>query len=216
MRTEPLGGWKRTHSCGALRAADAGQTVTLMGWVFRRRDHGGLIFVDLRDRDGHHPVRLQSGERRRGARQGPSRCAASSSWPCAARWPRARRAPRTRRSPTGAVEVRVSEIKILNDCRPLPFQLDVEGEADVDETLRLKYRYLDMRRPAVLHAFQIRDLLCRAVRDYLHAHGFLEVETPFLTRSTPGGRARLPRAEPAPARAPSTRCRSRPSSSSSS
>ena len=89
--------------------------------------------------------------------------------------------------PTGAVEVHAAELKILNDCRPLPFQLDSEGEAEVDETLRLKYRYLDMRRAPVLKAFQVRDLLCRAVRDYLHEHGFLEVETPFLTRSTPEG-----------------------------
>src|SRR6266511_3893998 len=78
-------------------------------------------------------------------------------------------------------------MRILNDCRPLPFQLDTEDEGDVDETLRLKYRYLDMRRSPVLKAFQVRDLVCRAVRDYLHAEGFLEVETPFLTRSTPEG-----------------------------
>jgi len=89
--------------------------------------------------------------------------------------------------PTGAVEVHASELKVLNDCRPLPFQIDSEGEAEVDETLRLKYRYLDMRRAPVLKAFQVRDLLCRAVRDYLHEHGFLEVETPVLTRSTPEG-----------------------------
>jgi aspartyl-tRNA synthetase len=86
---------------------------------------------------------------------------------------------------TGAVEVRVAEVKILNECRPLPFQVADEGE--VDETLRLKHRYLDMRRPSVLRAFQIRDRVCRAVRDFLHREGFLEVETPFLTRSTPEG-----------------------------
>jgi aspartyl-tRNA synthetase len=86
---------------------------------------------------------------------------------------------------TGAVEVQVSEVKILNESRPLPFRL--EDDAEIDETLRLKYRYLDMRRPHVLHAFQVRDQVCRAVRDYLHAEGFLEVETPFLTRSTPEG-----------------------------
>ena len=78
-------------------------------------------------------------------------------------------------------------MKVLNESRPLPFQIEGATDAEVDETLRLKYRYLDMRRASVLKGFQIRDLLCRAVRDYLHEHGFLEMETPFLTRSTPEG-----------------------------
>jgi len=89
--------------------------------------------------------------------------------------------------PTGEIEIIVSEMKILNESRPLPFQIEGGTDAEVDETLRLKYRYLDMRRAPVLKAFQVRDLLCRAVRDYLHETGFLEVETPFLTRSTPEG-----------------------------
>src|SRR5262249_23847554 len=88
---------------------------------------------------------------------------------------------------TGAIEVRASKIKILNESRPLPFSVDADSGAEADETLRLKYRYLDMRRPTVLRAFQIRDLLCRTVRGYLRDQGFLEVETPFLTRSTPEG-----------------------------
>ncbi len=183
-RVEPMGGWKRTHSCGALRAADAGQTVTLMGWAFRRRDHGGLVFVDLRDREGLTQCVFDPKEapdahdKVEGVR---------AEFVLAVRGTVALRPPGTENSklPTGAVEVRVSEMKILNDSRPLPFQLEDEGE--VDETLRLKYRYLDMRRPSVLKAFQVRDQVCRAVRDYLHAEGFLEVETPFLTRSTPEG-----------------------------
>ena len=183
-RVEPMGGWKRTHGCGALRAADAGQTVTLMGWAFRRRDHGGLVFVDLRDREGLTQCVFDPKEapdahdKVEGVR---------AEFVLAVRGPVALRPPGTENSklPTGAVEVRVSEMKILNDSRPLPFQLEDEGE--VDETLRLKYRYLDMRRPSVLKAFQVRDQVCRAVRDYLHAEGFLEVETPFLTRSTPEG-----------------------------
>ncbi len=183
-RVEPMGGWKRTHGCGALRAADAGQTVTLMGWAFRRRDHGGLVFVDLRDREGltqcvFDPKEApEAHDKVEGVR---------AEFVLAVRGTVALRPPGTENSklPTGAVEVRVSEMKILNDSRPLPFQLEDEGE--VDETLRLKYRYLDMRRPSVLKAFQVRDQVCRAVRDYLHAEGFLEVETPFLTRSTPEG-----------------------------
>ncbi len=184
--TEALGGWKRTHSCGALRPEDVGRSVTLMGWAFRRRDHGGLIFVDLRDREGLTQCIFDP------ACSGDAHAKAESvraEFVLAVRGTVAARPPGTEnpKLATGAVEVSVAEMRILNDCRPLPFQLDTEGEAEVDETLRLKYRYLDMRRPAVLHAFQVRDLLCRAVRDYLHAQGFLEVETPFLTRSTPEG-----------------------------
>ena len=183
-RVEPMGGWKRTHSCGALRAADAGQVVTLMGWAFRRRDHGGLVFVDLRDREGLTQCVFDPKEApdAHGKVEG-----VRSEFVLAVRGTVAPRPPGTEnpKLPTGAVEIRVSEMRILNDSRPLPFQLEDEG--DVEETLRLKYRYLDMRRPPVLRAFQIRDQVCRAVRDYLHSEGFLEVETPFLTRSTPEG-----------------------------
>jgi aspartyl-tRNA synthetase len=185
-QVEPMAGWKRTHSCGALRATDAGKTVTLMGWVFRRRDHGGLIFVDLRDREGITQCVFNPGD-------GPLAHAkvqgVRGEFVVAVRGSVAPRPAGTENAkiPTGAIEVHASELKILNDCRPLPFQIDSEGDSEVDETLRLKYRYLDMRRASVLKGFQIRDLLCRAVRDYLHEHGFLEVETPFLTRSTPEG-----------------------------
>jgi aspartyl-tRNA synthetase len=179
-----MGGWKRTHSCGALRAADAGQVVTLMGWAFRRRDHGGLVFVDLRDREGLTQCVFDPKEApdAHGQVEG-----VRSEFVLAVRGDVAPRPAGTENAklPTGAIELRVREMKILNDSRPLPFQLEDEGE--VEETLRLKYRYLDMRRPAVLKAFQVRDHVCRAVRDYLHAEGFLEVETPFLTRSTPEG-----------------------------
>jgi aspartyl-tRNA synthetase len=186
MRKEAMGDWKRSHSCGALRASDAGQSVTLMGWVHRRRDHGGLIFVDLRDREGitqcvFNPVDGAQAHDKVQDVRGEFVIAV-----------RGRVAPRpagteNAKIATGAIEVHASELRVLNESRPLPFQIDVEGEAEVDETLRLKYRYLDMRRASVLHAFQTRDLLCRAVRDYLHEQGFLEVETPFLTRSTPEG-----------------------------
>jgi len=181
-----MSGWKRTHSCGALRAGDAGKTVTLMGWVFRRRDHGGLIFVDIRDREGITQCVFNPGD---GALAHAKVQGVRGEFVLAVRGTVAPRPAGTENAkiPTGAVEVHAAELKILNDCRPLPFQIDTEGDAEVDETLRLKYRYLDMRRASVLKAFQVRDLLCRAVRDYLHEHGFLEVETPFLTRSTPEG-----------------------------
>ncbi len=185
MSAEPLGGWKRTHSCGALRPEDAGRKVTLMGWAFRRRDHGGLIFIDLRDREGITQCVFDPAAGDAHVKAGSVRV----EFVLAVEGTVATRPPGTEnpKLATGGVEVRVAEMKILNDCRPLPFQIDTEGEGEVDENLRLKYRYLDMRRPAVFQAFRTRDLVCRAVRDYLHAQGFLEVETPFLTRSTPEG-----------------------------
>jgi len=186
LKVEFMSGWKRTHSCGALRATDADKTVTLMGWVFRRRDHGGLIFVDIRDREGITQCVFNPAD---GAEAHGKVQDVRAEFVIAVRGTVAPRPAGTENSkiPTGAVEVHAAELKVLNDCRPLPFQVDSEGESEVDETLRLKYRYLDMRRASVLNAFQVRDLLCRAVRDYLHEHGFLEVETPFLTRSTPEG-----------------------------
>jgi aspartyl-tRNA synthetase len=186
MRTESLGGWRRTHSCGALGLAEVGQTVTLMGWAYRRRDHGGLIFIDLRDRDGvtqcvfNPAAGGDAHERAQGIR---AEFVLGIRGTVTAR-PAGTENPKLA---TGNIEVQVAEVRIFNDSRPLPFPIDSEAAHEVDETLRLKYRYLDMRRPAVLEAFRVRDLLCRAVRDYLHGEGFLEVETPFLTRSTPEG-----------------------------
>jgi len=184
LRVEPMGGWKRTHSCGALRASDAGQAVTLMGWVHRRRDHGGLIFVDIRDREGITQCVFNPAD---GADAHAKVQDIRGEFVVAVRGAVAPRPAGTENSkiPTGAVEIHASELKVLNDCRPLPFQIDSEGDTEVDEMLRLKYRYLDMRRASVLRAFQVRDLTCRAVLDYLHEQGFLEVKTPFLTRSTP-------------------------------
>ena len=182
--TESLGGWRRTHSCGALRSEHVGQTVTLMGWAYRRRDHGGLVFIDLRDREGLTQCVFNPAAG--GGAHGKAE-SVRAEFVLAVRGMVGARPAGTEnpKLATGAVEVQVSEIRVLNESRPLPFQLD--DEADIDETLRLKYRYLDMRRPRVLHAFQVRDQVCRAARDYLHAERFLEVETPFLTRSTPEG-----------------------------
>ena len=182
--TEPLGGWRRTHACGALRADHVGQTVTLMGWAYRRRDHGGLIFVDLRDREGltqcvfNPATSAEAHARAQGVR---------SEFVLAIRGTAQRRPPGTEnpKLPTGEVEVQVQEFKILNEAKPLPFPLEEEHE--VDEAVRFRYRYLDLRRPRVYHNFVIRDQVCQAVRDSLHAYGFIEIETPFMTRSTPEG-----------------------------
>ncbi|MGH7278925.1 MAG: aspartate--tRNA ligase [Candidatus Rokuibacteriota bacterium] len=179
-----LGGWRRTHPCGALRPADAGRSVTLMGWAHRRRDHGGLIFVDLRDRTGltqcvFNPETSGSAHERAQAIR--------SEFVLAVQGEVARRPAGTdnARLPTGEIEVHVKELRVLNEARPLPFQ--IEDDAEIDELTRLTYRYLDLRRPSLYRNFALRDAVCRTVRDYLHRHGFLEVETPFLTRSTPEG-----------------------------
>jgi aspartyl-tRNA synthetase len=182
--TESLGGWKRTHTCGVLRGGDAGAAVTLMGWAFRRRDHGGLIFVDLRDRDGvtqcvFNPAEAGAAHARAEGIRGE--------FVLAVRGVVSRRPPGTEnpRLPTGEIEVQAREVRILNEARPLPFPLEDEGE--VDELVRLRYRYLDLRRPALLRNFRLRDAVTRSVRAYLHGQGFIEVETPILARQTPEG-----------------------------
>jgi aspartyl-tRNA synthetase len=182
--TDSLGDWRRSHACGALRAADAGQTVTLMGWVHRRRDHGGLIFIDLRDRTGltqcvlNPATSTAAHERAAGIR---------SEFVVAVRGAVERRPAGTDnpRLATGEIEVQVTELKVLNEARPLPFP--IEDPSDVDEATRLAYRYLDLRRPSMYRNLAIRDAVYRATRDYLHRHGFLEVETPFMIRTTPEG-----------------------------
>jgi aspartyl-tRNA synthetase len=182
--TDTLTGWRRSHACGELRAAHAGQTVTLMGWAHRRRDHGGLIFIDLRDRSGLAQCVVDPG----GSGAAHARAeSVRSEFVLAIVGTVARRPAGTEnpKLPTGEIEVHVQEIRVLNEARPLPFQ--IEDETGVDELLRLQYRYLDLRRPSLQRNFIVRDQVCRAVRDYLHGEGFLEVETPFLTRSTPEG-----------------------------
>ena len=181
---EILGDWRRSQVCGELRAQDAGQTVTLMGWAHRRRDHGGLIFIDLRDRTGltqcvFDPVTsAEAHERAAGIR---------SEFVLAVRGVVAPRPAGTEnpKLATGAVELHVRDLKILNESRALPFP--IEDGVEVDELTRLTYRYLDLRRPSMYRNFAIRDEVCRATRAYLHRHGFVEVETPFLIRTTPEG-----------------------------
>jgi aspartyl-tRNA synthetase len=182
--TESFGGMSRTHSCGSLRAAHAGQTVTLMGWAARRRDHGGLIFVDLRDREGLTQLVFNP-------TLDPAAHAAAghirAEFVLAVEGIVEGRPPGTVNThlATGEIEVSVRRLRVLNEAKPLPFPLD-ESQETV-EPLRLKYRYLDLRRPVMLGHLLLRDQVCRATRDYLHGQGFVEVETPMLTRSTPEG-----------------------------
>jgi aspartyl-tRNA synthetase len=183
MSTEGLADWQRSHYGGDLRATDEGGTVTVMGWVHTRRDHGGVIFVDLRDRTGivqavFHP-------------DNPAAFAIAEE--LRAEYVVAVRGRVTHRTadtvnpnlPTGAIEVVAAEAKLLNRARSLPFQID--GSENVAEGTRLKYRYLDLRRPEMQERFLFRHRLAKTVRDYLDQHGFIEIETPVLTKSTPEG-----------------------------
>jgi aspartyl-tRNA synthetase len=155
-----------------------------MGWAHKRRDHGGLIFLDLRDRTGltqcvFDPATSAAAHGRAEAVRGEFVLAVRGT---VAGRPAGTENPKL---PTGEIEVHVADLRILNESRPVPFP--IEDAAEVDELTRLQYRYLDLRRPALYRNFALRDQVCRAVRDHLHAGGFLEVETPFLTRSTPEG-----------------------------
>ena len=184
IRIDSMGDWKRTHDCGSLRPDDVGQEVVLMGWVNSRRDLGNLIFIDLRDREGitqivfDPQVDKESHERAHILR---------NEWVIAVK---CTVVPRLKGQenftlPTGSIELKVSELKILNRTETPPFQVD--GAVDGSETLRLKYRYLELRRPQVLSAFRKRHLIASCIREYLDSKGFIEVETPFLTKSTPEG-----------------------------
>jgi aspartyl-tRNA synthetase len=179
-----LGDWKRSTYCGDLRATHAGAPVTVMGWVHTRRDHGGLIFVDLRDRSGIVQVVFnpEHGEAAFGLAS-----ELRSEFVVAVR---GRVAPRPAETlnphlATGEIEVIAAEARLLSRARSTPFPID--GGAPVTESTRLKYRYLDLRRPEMQQNLIFRHRLTKAVRDYLDAAGFIEVETPVLTRSTPEG-----------------------------
>ena len=171
---------------GELRAADVGREVHLAGWVARRRDHGQLIFVDLRDRSGVVQLVLD-----------PSVAAEAhahaervrSEYVLAVRGKVVARSPETVNPdlPSGEIEVRLTSLEILSASRTPPFEVEAAIDVDVDETLRLKYRYLDLRRGPLLANLELRHKASQAAREYLNAEGFLEVETPELTRSSPEG-----------------------------
>ncbi|MGE5841789.1 MAG: aspartate--tRNA ligase [Deltaproteobacteria bacterium] len=184
VRLEPLGDWKRTHSCGGLRASDVGREALLMGWVNTRRDLGNLIFIDLRDREGITQIVFDPNV----AEESHSKAhALRNEWVVAVT---GKVSPRLEgqenpKLPTGAVELKVTELKILNRSETPPFQVD--GAVDASETLRLKYRYLELRRRKIFLNFLQRHRMTALVREYLNRNGFIDVETPFLTKSTPEG-----------------------------
>jgi aspartyl-tRNA synthetase len=179
-----LGELRRTHTCGELRAGDAGSAVVLMGWVHRRRDHGGVIFVDLRDRWGLTQVVFHEnvGERVHGrAEQVRPEYVVAVEGTVTLRGA----AAANPNLATGEVEVVAGNIWILNESRTPPFPM--EEDAGVAEEVRLKYRYVDLRRPHMQRNIVLRSEISFAVRQSLYARGFLEIETPFMTRSTPEG-----------------------------
>jgi aspartyl-tRNA synthetase len=176
----------RTHTCGQLRAADAGSDARLSGWVHRRRDYGGLIFIDLRDRHGLTQIVIDGED-------APSEVLAVAN--------RVRPeyvinvlgevAPRlagteNAKLPTGEIELRARELEILSEAKTPPFYIN-EPDASIDESVRLKYRYLDIRREPMQANLLLRSRMVQAIREVHHAHGFVEVETPTLIKSTPEG-----------------------------
>ena len=173
----------RDKYCGRVSKADIGSTLTLSGWIFRRRDHGGLIFVDLRDVTGIFQV-VFSPDISPEAHERAGDLKQEYVIKVTGRVQMRPEGTENTGLPTGEVEMYVVSFEVLNTCKALPFQLD---EEDVNESLRLKYRYLDMRRPLVQRVFLERSKAYKVVRDYLANNGFHEFETPFLTKSTPEG-----------------------------
>jgi aspartyl-tRNA synthetase len=175
----------RSHTCGQLRASDAGSTARLSGWVHRRRDHGQLIFLDLRDRHGITQVVIDKAD------DPDAHAVASrvrSEFVVTVDGEVAQRLQGTEnpRLPTGAIELRGRTVTILSEAKTPPFYIN-DPDAPIDEALRLRYRYLDIRREAMAGRLLLRSRLVQAIREVHHAHGFVEIETPNLIKSTPEG-----------------------------
>src|SRR5512133_2171946 len=174
----------KTHTCGELRAANIGQTVTLAGWVHRQRDHGGVTFIDLRDRSGivqivaNPTVHSEAAQVLQDARM---------EWVLQVTG-EVRRRPAGAENPhlpTGEIEIDVTTCEALNPAKPLPFLIN--KDEDTDENVRLKYRYLDLRRERMQRNLLLRHKVIQFMREYLDKRGFIEVETPILFKTTPEG-----------------------------
>lgn len=181
---ESLAGLKRTYYCGTINKAHEGQEVTLMGWVHRRRDHGGVIFLDLRDRTGLVQVVFNPGigeelfQKAESIRNEYVLAVVGT----------VKLRPEGTVNPnmaTGEIEVVAKDLRLLSTAKTPPFYID--DEVDVDENVRLKYRYLDLRRPVMQKGLMLRHQVVKVIRDYVDEKGFLEIETPMLTKSTPEG-----------------------------
>lgn len=181
---EKLGNWKRTGMCQEFSEKDIGKSVTLMGWVNSRRNLGGLIFVWLRDRSGVIQLVFDEAEKKSYFADAQS---LRSEYVIAVKGQIAARAPENYNDDlaTGRIEVRVEELKILSEAQTPPFE--IEENSKVKEELRLKYRYLDLRRPDMQRNLMLRSQIAMSTRQYLFEQGFLEIETPILQKSTPEG-----------------------------
>ena len=180
-----LGTLQRTHKCGELRSTNSGETITIMGWVNRRRDHGNLIFLDVRDRTGITQVVLD----KELSPLAHAKAEAARPEYVVAVTGRVRERGEGLKNPkmeTGDIEVVAEELLLLNDAKTPPFPI-ADDAPITNEEIRLKYRYLDLRRPELQKNFVLRHKVTRAIRDYLSDNEFLEIETPLLTRSTPEG-----------------------------
>ncbi|MBC7797136.1 MAG: aspartate--tRNA ligase, partial [Pyrinomonadaceae bacterium] len=182
-----LGNLEKTHSCGALRVENVGETVVLLGWVAKRRDLGQIIFIDLRDRDGVTQIvfddetTLEMQEKAKSLR---GEYVIAVTGEVLAR----DAATKNAKLATGDIEIKASELLILNDAKTLPFQLEtVNNEGLASEDLRLKYRYLDLRRPALQQNIRNRARIVAEIRNYMNGNDFTEIETPILIKSTPEG-----------------------------
>ncbi len=179
---------KRTHHCNELRPAHIGQTVTLSGWVHSRRDLGGLIFIDIRDREGRTQTVFDPSDL---TKELFEQAAALRSECVVSVTGKVRQRPvgtNNSKIPTGEVEVGVTALEVLNMAEVLPFPVDDPEVANkVNEELRLKYRYLDLRRPEMARNLKLRSKVAIATRSFMDEQGFLEVETPTLFKSTPEG-----------------------------
>ena len=179
-----LGSLQRSQMCGTLRASDAGKTVTLMGWVNRRRDLGNLIFVDLRDRTGLVQIVIDK-ESNPALHEKASRVRSEYVLAIVGNVKKRDDSTINKNVPTGEVEIIAHELRVLNDSKTPPFA--PSDQAIGNEEVRLKYRYIDMRRPEMQANIELRSKVSLAIRKELSSHGFLEIETPFMTRSTPEG-----------------------------
>ncbi|HET8589748.1 MAG TPA: amino acid--tRNA ligase-related protein, partial [Nakamurella sp.] len=171
----------RDHAAGTLRTADDGTTVTLAGWVARRRDHGGVIFIDLRDASGVVQVVFREGDMAQRAHRLRSEFCIQVTGTVGLR-PEGNENPDL---PTGGIEVTATELTVFSESAPLPFP--IESDAQPGEESRLRYRYLDLRRARPAADLRLRSAVNKAARTVLDAHDFVEIETPTLTRSTPEG-----------------------------
>src|SRR6478672_11639248 len=184
---DTLGSLERTHTCGELRETDVGRQVVLMGWVAKKRDFGVFTFIDLRDREGVTQVVVSEETAAEAHAKAKS---FRGEFVIAVKGEVVSRAEGTHNAKlaTGDVEVKVTEVLLLNEAKVPPFQLEVAGSENLaDESTRLKFRYLDLRRPQLQHNIRVRAKAVAKIREYFDNRGFIEIETPILLKSTPEG-----------------------------